>query len=136
MYIGIEVIPILFCRFNTTSLILLVKTTSIRNSKSVKSWWKVTNSGGLMFVCGCASVNNLVQNKFYSVRQFMYWASIYLLKVTDGNTRWICETCWKLTLMTPEQCHLCRSAIFTVNLKHISRLALLFLVFLSLTLNR
>ena len=67
--------------FDITPQILLVKISFIWNCKSVK----VTDSGGPIFVCRWASVNVLV--KINSVLQFIYWASIYLLKVTDGNTR-------------------------------------------------
>ena len=71
----------IFTSFNATPIILLVKVILIRNC----SQWKMTNSGGLMLVCKWAGVNALVQ--INSVLQFIYWASIYLLKVTDGNTR-------------------------------------------------
>ena len=33
------------------------------------------------------------------------------LKVTDGNTRWMCEICWKLTLKTSDCCHWRRSGV-------------------------
>ena len=67
---------------------------------------------------------------------FIYWASSYLLKVNDGNTTWMCEICWKLTIRAPDYCHWRRSGVLTVNFKDISHLALVFLVFLLLTLNR
>ena len=57
---------------------------------------------------------------------------IYLLKVNNRNTRARCETCSKLTIKTPERRHWRRSGVFIVNLEHVSRLVL---VFLLLTLN-
>ena len=47
----------------------------------------------------------------------------------------MCKICWKLTIKTPEQSHWRHSGIFTLNSKHISHYALVFLVFLLLTLN-
>ena len=76
----------------------------------------------------------MLWSKINSVLQFIYWASITYLKVADGNTRWMCEICWKLTVKTPHYCHWHCSCVLTV--KHISHLALLFLMFLLLTLNR
>ena len=41
---------------------------------------------------GEVRVNTLMLwSKINCVLQFFYWASIYLLKVTGGNTRWMCE---------------------------------------------
>ena len=87
-------------------------------------------SAGLMLVCRWTGVNPLSQ--INSVLQFIYLARIYLLKVTDGNTRWMCEICWKLTIKTPNYCHLSP----TVNFKHILYLALVFLVFLLFIMNK
>ena len=75
-------------------------------------------------------------NSILQLIKFIYWASIYLLKVTDGNTRWKCEICLKLIIKTPDYCHWRHSGVLTVNFKHISYLALVFLVFLLLNLNR
>ena len=78
----------------------------------------------------------MLWSKITSVLQFIYWASIYLLKVNYGNTIWMCEICYMSTINTPERCHWRRSGAFTVNFKQISHLALVRLVFLLLTLNR
>ena len=40
---------------------------------------------------------------------------IYSIKLTDGNTRWMCKVCWKLTTKTPEQSQLC-SSVFSVSI--------------------
>ena len=55
---------------------------------------------------------------------FIYPAVIYLLKVSNRNTRTRCEICSKLTIKTPERRH---------NFEHISHLALVFLL-LTLTM--
>ena len=60
---------------------------------------------------------------------------IYSLKATDRNTRWKCKICWKLTIKKPEQSQWRHSGVLTFNSKHISHYALVFLVFLLLTLN-
>ena len=65
--------------------------------------------------------------------QNFYLASIYLLKVTNRNTRKRCKTCSKLTIKTPQRRHWQRSGVFIVNFEHISHLVL---VFLYLALNR
>ena len=57
---------------------------------------------------------------------------IYLLKVSNRNTRTKCEICSKLIIKTPERRHWGRSGVFIVNFEHTSHLAL---VFLLLTLN-
>ena len=49
-------------------------------------------------------------------------ANIYVLKVNSKNTRKKSEICSKLTIKTPEQRHWRRSAVFTVNLEHVSHL--------------
>ena len=59
-------------------------------------------------------------------------AGIYLLKVSSRNTRARCEICSKLTIKISERRQWCRSGIVIVNFKHISHLAL---VFVLLTLN-
>ena len=109
MYIGTQ--TFLFCffiftSFNITALMLLVKVTLIQNCKSmtvVKFRW--TNA-----LCRPAGVNVLVQNTF---RSTICLLSLHLLalKVTDGNTRWMCEICWKLTLKTSDCCHWRRSGV-------------------------
>ena len=60
-----------------------------------------------------------------------YPPGIYLLKVSNRNTRTRCEVCSELTTKTPERRH-CRSGVFIVNFEHISHLVP---VFLLLTLN-
>ena len=75
----------------------------------------------------------MLLSKKYSVLQLIYLASIYLLNVTNGNFIWMFETCWKLTIKTPDQCLWRRSVVLTVNFKHS---VLVLLVFLLLALNR
>ena len=60
-------------------------------------------------------------------------AGIYWLKVNNRNTSTKCETCSKLTIKTPEQCHSRGSGVFIVNFEHIPHLVLVFL-FLSLSM--
>ena len=60
-------------------------------------------------------------------------ASIYMVKVNNGNTRTRCEICSELTIKAPELSQWRRSGIYIVNFEHISHLGL---VFLLLTLNR
>ena len=62
----------------------------------------------------------------------LFPAGIYLLKVTNRNTRTRCEICSKLTMKTPERRQWRRSGVFIANFEHISHLVL---VFLLLTLN-
>ena len=59
-------------------------------------------------------------------------AGIYLLKISNRNTRKRCEICLKLTKKTPERRRR-RSGLFIVNIEHILHLNL---VFLLLTLNK
>ena len=61
-----------------------------------------------------------------------YLASIYLLKVSNGNTRTMSEFCSKISIKTPERHHRDRSDIFIVKIEQISYIAL---VFPLLTLN-
>ena len=58
---------------------------------------------------------------------------VYLLKVSNWNTRTKCEICLKLTINTPERRQWRRSGVFIVNFEHISHLVR---VFLLLTLSR
>ena len=91
----------------------------------------MTNSGGLMRVCRWVGVNALIQKKFCSTTHLL---SQHLLSQSDRwNTRLMCETCKKLTMNTPEQCHCHRSGAITVNFTHTSHLVLVVLVFLLLT---
>ena len=57
-----------------------------------------------------------------------YPASIYLLKIYNGNTKIRCKICSKLTIKTPERRRWHRSGVFIVNSEHISHLVLVFLV--------
>ena len=57
---------------------------------------------------------------------------IYLFKVISKNTRKRCEICSRLTIKTSER-HRWRRFVFIINFAHISHL---FLVFLSVTLNK
>ena len=58
-------------------------------------------------------------------------AGIYLLKVSNRNTKTRCEICSKLIRKTSEQCQWSCSCVFIINYDHISHL---FLMFLLLTL--
>ena len=55
-------------------------------------------------------------------------AGIYLLKVTNRNTRTRCEICSKLTIKRPEWRHWHRSGVVIVNFERISHLVLMFLL--------
>ena len=59
-------------------------------------------------------------------------AGIFLLKISNRNTRKRCEICLKLTKKTPERRRR-RSGLFIVNIEYILHLNL---VFLLLTLNK
>ena len=54
-------------------------------------------------------------------------AGIYLLKVSNRNTKTRFEICSKLTIKTPERRQWRRSGVF-VNFKHVSHLVLVFLL--------
>ena len=58
----------------------------------------------------------------------IYPAGIYLLKVSNRNTRTSCEIYLKLTIKTLERRHWRRSGVFMVNFEHISHLVLVFLL--------
>ena len=45
-----------------------------------------------------------------------YPVGIYLLKVNNRNSRTRCEICSKLTIETPEQCHVRRSGVLLLTL--------------------
>ena len=61
-------------------------------------------------------------NSFAAVRSLISLsAAIYLFRVSNGNTRTICEICSKLTIKTPE-----RRRVFMVNLKQIYHIVLVF----------
>ena len=55
-------------------------------------------------------------------------AGIYLLKVGNRSTTTRREICSKLAIKTPERRHWHRYGVFIVNLEHISRLVLVFLL--------
>ena len=83
-----------------------------------------------------ALANSVFSHECYfplKVAYLTFPANIYLFKVNDRNTRNRCKICSKLTIKTPEQRHWRRYDVFIANFEHISYL---FLVFLSLTLNR
>ena len=94
----------------------------------------MTNSGGIMLVCRWASVNGLVHNKFHFIIQLL---SQHLL---DQSHRWEhqmnVQDLLKVNNKAPEESHWRHSGVFTLNSKHISHYALVFLVFLLLTLNK
>ena len=48
-------------------------------------------------------------------------AGKYMIKISNRNSRTMCEICSKLTKRTPERRH---SGVFIVNFEHISRLVL------------
>ena len=75
--------------------------------------------------CSSISVFNFEQVVFFP-------AGIYLLKVSNKNTRARCEICSKLTIKIPERRQWRCSGIFIVTFEHITHLVL---VFLLLTLN-
>ena len=55
-----------------------------------------------------------------SIGIYIYFsAKIYLLKVSNSNTRKKCQVCSKLTIKTPERRHGRRSGAFIVNFEHI-----------------
>ena len=58
--------------------------------------------------------------------------NIYVIKVTNRNTRKRCKICSKLTVKPPERRHCHRSGVFIVNFEHISHLSFVKL----LTLNK
>ena len=63
-----------------------------------------------------------------SLRMINFPADIYLLKVSNRNTRTKCDTCSELTIRTPERRQWLRSVVFIFNFEHISHLVLVFLV--------
>ena len=57
----------------------------------------------------------------------MYWAkiktaSIYLFKVSNGNTRKLCEICSKFTRKAPKRRYLRRSGVFIISYEQISHI--------------
>ena len=92
MYIGIEVIPRLFCPAFSFSSILIQRPfgKNYLNSKlQFSERWLI--QVGWCLRAGWQSL--MLWSKINSVLQFIYWASIYLLKVTGENTTWMYETC-------------------------------------------
>ena len=73
-----------------------------------------------MLVCGSVGINALIEKILSSTIDLL---SQHLLT----------QTCWKLTIKTPDQCLWRRSFVLTVNFRHS---VLVFLVFLLLALNR
>ena len=67
------------------------------------------------------------QITFHSFPYLSNSAGIYLLKVSNRNTRTRCEICSKLTIKTPERRQWRRSGVVIVNFEHIPRFALVFL---------
>ena len=133
LYPDFVVLFFIFTSFNTTRVILLVKIIKFE----IASQLKVINSGALMLVCRWASVNDLVQNKFRSI---IHLLSQHLLAQSHWRKHQMnVQDLWKFTIMTPEQSHWRHwhhSVVLTVNSEHILQLALVFLVFLLLTLNK
>ena len=58
----------------------------------------------------------------------VYPACIYLLKVSNKNTRTRSEICSKLTIKAQERRQWHRSGVFNFNFEHISQLVLKFLL--------
>ena len=80
----------------------------------IKPFWgtkkKCKNKNSCQFYLlsgnGAVTVNKLMlSSKINCVLQFIYWVSIYLLKINKRNTRTMCEICSNLTIKTPEQYH-------------------------------
>ena len=72
------------------------------------------------------------ENQKFSVIFKVYPSRQLDVKISYRKIRTRCEICLKLTIMTTERRHWCRSGVFIVNFEHISHLVL---VFLLLTLN-
>ena len=53
-------------------------------------------------------------------------AGIYLLKVSNRNTRTRCEICSELTMKAPERHQWCCPGVFIANFEHISHLVQVF----------
>ena len=64
----------------------------------------------------------------FDLSKISFAAGIYLLKVSDRNTRTRCEICSELTINTPERRQGRRSGVFIVNFEHFSHLTLVFLL--------
>ena len=62
-----------------------------------------------------------------------FLVSIFLPKVSNRNTKQMCEGCAKVIMNKPGRCQSRCSGVFFVNLELISHI---FLVFLLLTLNK
>ena len=101
--------------------------------------FKVTNNNTSATSINAVLVSLLLNLNTFSILIFTFsliWispANIYLFKVSDRNTRKRCEIRSKLTVKTPKLRHWHRSGVFNVTFEHIPHL---FLVFLSLNLNR
>ena len=81
---------------------------------------------GILFIRGIYKLNNN-EDKMATP------ASIYLFKFNNGNTRTVYEIGSKLTIITLEQLHWRRSAVFIVNFVEVSHTVV---VFQLLTLNK
>ena len=85
------------------------------------------------FFFGYSEKKILTQAVFFFIRKRLMIkicntpGGMYLLKVNNRNTRARCKICLNLTIKTPERRHWRRSGVFTVNVKQISHLFLLFL---------
>ena len=55
-----------------------------------------------------------------------FLASMYLFKVSNTNTRKMCEICSELTIKTPEWRQWRRSSVFIVNFEQISHVVMVF----------
>ena len=53
-------------------------------------------------------------------------AQIFMFKISNRNTRIICEICSEVTIMTAEERQLRRSCVFSVNFEQISQIVMVF----------
>ena len=87
-----------------------------------------SNNSTNVFVVNYEHVGNIVMKKWKSKNRCnllrLFPVNIYLLKVSNRNTKTRSEICSKLTVKTPER----RQGVFIVNFEHISHLVLVFLL--------
>ena len=65
------------------------------------------------------------------MKRILIPAGIYLLKVSNRNTRARCEICLKLIIKSPElklKIKTSGSGVFIINFEHVSQLVLIFLL--------
>ena len=80
------------------------------------------------------SFHQIPSNKQKEIRQEwlrhmkLVTTGIYMLKVSNNNTRTRCEICSELRIKTPELRHWRCSGVFFLNFEHVSHLVLVFLL--------